>query len=65
MRRAVVLSLHRRHSAAFFELRLLSAARVLLEFGEREASIRVRLLIKCGFYTRFTVYGSAFEIDHA
>ena len=29
-----------------------SAAYVQLEFGESAASIRVRLLIKCGFYTR-------------
>ena len=27
-----------------------------LEFGESAASIRVRLLVKCGFYTR--LYGS-------
>ena len=32
-----------------------SAAYVQLEFGESAASIRVRLLIKCGFYTR--LYG--------
>ena len=34
----------------------LSVAYVQCEFGESAASIRVRLLIKCGFYTR--LYGS-------
>ena len=37
-----------------------SAAYVQLEFGESAASIRVRLLIKCGFCTR--LYGSFLQL---
>ena len=36
----------------------LSVAHVQLEFGESAASNQVRLLIKCGFYTR--LYGIGF-----
>ena len=40
-----------------------SAAYVQLEFGESTASIRVRLLIKCGFYTR--LYSSLNSLKRA
>ena len=41
-----------------------SAAYVQLEFGESAASIRVRLLIKCGLYTRlYGLYKKALSKD--
>ena len=47
---------HRRHKTAFFCGFCSSAAYVQLEFGESATSIRVRLLIKCGFYTRLRYF---------
>ena len=45
--------LHRRHWPAIFKLQLYSSgAYVQLEFESDVASLRVQLLIKCGFYLR-------------
>ena len=54
------LVLHRRAWAAFSSCGFYSSAAYMqLEFGKSAASIRVRLLIKCSFYTR--LYGINFS----